>query len=120
MNNNDNKLKEMKNRLLLNFDCVSDGNNMLFVLRGGAKAHRKAIEKAFMAKDGFNVEVADKNVFYPSDQVNFPCGVGVSSLRSTKNGLLYMNRIHTSRDVIYQEENIEFFKNGAIELPTLL
>ena len=112
--------EEMKNRLLLNFDCVSDGNNMLFVLRGGAKAHRKAIEKAFMAKDGFNVEVADKNVFYPSDQINFPCGVGVSSLRSTKNGLLYMNRIHTSRDVIYQEENIEFFKNGAIELPTLL
>ena len=73
-----------------------------------------------MAKDGFNVEVADKNVFYPSDQANFPCGVGVASLRSTKKGLLYMNRIHTSRDVIYQEENIEFFKNGAIELPTLL
>lgn len=112
--------KEMKNRLLLNFDCVSDGNNMLLILRQGAKIHRQAIETAFAAKDGFNVEVADANVFYPSDQANFHCGVGVASLRSTKKGLLYMNRIHTHRDVIYQEENIEFFKNGAIELPTLL
>ena len=112
--------EEMKNKLLLNFDCVSDGNNMLFILSHGAKVHRQAIEKAFAAKDSFNVEVADSNVFYPSDQTNFYCGVGVASLRSTKKGLLYMNRIHTHRDVIYQEENIEFFKNGAIELPTLL
>lgn len=111
---------EMKERLLLNFDCVSDGKNMLFVLRKGAKAHRAAIEKAFAAKDGFKVEVADKGIFYPSDQVKFPCGVGVAALRSTKGGMLYMNRIHTRRDVIYQEENIEFFKNGAIELPTLM
>lgn len=112
--------EEMKNKLLLNFDCVSDGNNMLFVLRKGEIKHRAAIEKAFESKDNFKVEIADKNVFYPSDQVNFPCGVGVASLRSTKKGLLYMNRIHTSRDVIYQEENIEFFKNGAIELPNLI
>ena len=112
--------EEIKNKLFLNFDCVSDGNNMLFVLRKGAIKHRAAIEKAFESKDNFKVEIADKNVFYPSDQINFPCGVGVASLRSTKKGLLYMNRIHTSRDVIYQEENIEFFKNGAIELPSLI
>ncbi len=111
---------EMKNRLLLNFDCVSDGENILFVLRKGAKAYRAAIEKAFAEKDGFKVEVADKGVFYPSDQVKFNCGVGVAALRSTKGGLLFMNRIHTRRDVIYREENIEFLKNGAIELPVLM
>lgn len=112
--------KEMKQRLLINFDCVSDGENMLFVLRKGAKVHRTAIETAFAAKDGFRVEFAEKGVFYPSDQSNFPCGVGVAALRSTKGGMLYMNRIHTRRDVIYREENIEFLKNGAIELPALL
>ena len=109
--------REMKDKLLLNFDCVSDGKNMLFALRKGAKQYRAAIEASFEAKDGFSVDVAEKGVFYPSDQMQFPCGVGVASLRSTKGGLLYMNRIHTKRDVIYQEENIEFLKNGAIELP---
>lgn len=107
---------EMKNRLLLNFDCVSDGENIIFALKKGAKPYHQAIESAFEEKDSFKVEVADKGIFYPSDQANFPCGVGVAALRSTKKGLLYMNRIHTKRDVIYKEENIEFLKNGAIEL----
>lgn len=111
---------EMRNKLLLNFDCVSDGENMLFALRKNAKKYRAAIETAFEAKDGFKVDVADKGVFYPSDQMQFPCGVGVASLRSTKGGLLYMNRIHTPRDVIYREENIIFLKNGAIQLPKLI
>lgn len=110
----------MKERLLLNFDCVSDGKNMIFALKKGAKPYREAIESAFIEKDGFKVEVADKGIFYPSDQAQFPCGVGVAALRSTKNGLLYMNRIHTKNDVIYQEENIEFLKNGAIELVKIL
>ena len=112
--------KEMKNRLLVNFDCVSDGEHMLFVLRKRAKNHRKAIEEAFAERDGFRVEVAEKGVFYPSDQARVPCGVGVAALRSTKGGLLYMNRIHTRRDVIYREENIEFLKDGAMKLPTLM
>ncbi len=112
--------REMKNKLLLNFDCVSDGENMLFALRKNAKKYRTAIETAFEAKDGFRVDVADKGVFYPSDQMQFPCGVGVAALRSTKGGLLYMNRIHTRRDVIYCEENIAFLKNGAIELTKLI
>ena len=109
--------REMKDKLLLNFDCVSDGENILFALRKKAKNYRTAIETAFTAKDEFKVDVAHKGVFYPSDQMQFPCGVGVASLRSTKGGLLYMNRIHTRRDVIYREENIAFLKNGAIELP---
>ena len=31
-----------------------------------------------------------------------------------------MDRIHTKKDVIYREENIEFLKNGAIELTKLM
>jgi len=109
--------KEMKDRLLLNFDCVSDGETILFALRKNAKRYRPAIEAAFATTEKFKVDVADKNVFYPSDQMQFDCGVGVASLRSTKGGLLYMNRIHTPRDIIYREENIAFLKSGALELP---
>jgi hypothetical protein len=64
--------------------------------------------------------VASKWVIYPSDQRNFDLGVGVSALNKTKHGLLYMNKIHTKRDTVYDEENIEFLKNGAIELARII
>jgi len=111
---------EMKDKLLLNFDCVSDGEHILFALRKGAKEYCPTIKAAFPEKYGFKVEAADRGIFYPSDQVQFPCGVGVAALRSTQKGLLYMNRIHTKRDTVYCEENIEFLKDGALKLPELL
>ncbi len=105
-----------KNALLLNFDCVSDGNNMIFVARKGAHNAIEQIEAAFPSNESFSVEVVEKGAIYPSDQMNFKRGVGVAALNKTKRGLLYMDKIHTGKDRVYQEENIEFFKNGAIEL----
>jgi hypothetical protein len=107
----------MKDKLLINFDCVSDGDHMLFVLKKGSMPHAAAIERAFPSDETYTVEIATKGVFYPSDQANFPCGVGVAALNKTKRGnLLYMNRIHTKRDTVYNEKNIEFFVQGAVRL----
>ena len=111
---------QMKNKPLVNFDCVADGDHMLIMPRKCATVYCKVFETAFAEKDGFKVEVITKGTFYPSDQANFNRGVGVAALNSTKGGLLYMSRIHTSRDVVYREENIEFLKNGALKLIELL
>jgi len=46
----------------------------------------------------------------------FKCGVGVAALKRTAKGTLYMDRIHTKRDTVYQEENIEFLVDGCITL----
>lgn len=109
--------KVRKDTLLINFDCVSDGNNFLFVIKKNSTQYRQLLEECFAGGENMTVEVLEKGVFYPSDQANFKCGVGVAALKKAKNSnLLYMNRIHTKRDVIYQEENIEFLKNGAVEL----
>ena len=113
--------KAMKDRLLMNFDCVSDGTNLLFALRKPAKKFAPAIESAFPQNDEFLVEVTSKGVFYPSDQMNFPFGVGVAALKRTKRGnLLYMDRIHTPKDTVYREENIAYLTEGAIRLIDLL
>ena len=107
----------MKDKLLINFDCVSDGNHILFVLKKGAIPHAAAIERAFPNDETYTVEIATKGVFYPSDQANFACGVGVAALKKTKHGnLLYMNRIHTKHDTAYDEKNIEFLVRGALQL----
>lgn len=107
----------MKDKLVLNFDCVSDGNNILFAVRKGASAYVPALSKAYVSNEAYNVDIAAKGVFYPSDQANFKAGVGVASLKySKKLRTLYMDRIHTNRDVIFDEANIEFLTDGAIRL----
>ena len=115
--------KVSQSKLLINFDCVSDGDNILFVPKKGAYYATGMIEEAFSPTEKYegkySVEVA-KKAFYPSDQMNFNRGVGVSALNKTKSGILYMNKIHTKKDTVYNEENIEFLKEGAIKLAKIL
>lgn len=108
--------KVTQNTLLINFDCVSDGKNILFVLRKGAARYTEAVKTAFPSTETFAVDVVSKGVFYPSDQANFARGVGVATLKKTKGGLLYMDRIHTKRDTVYMEENIAYLTEGAVRL----
>lgn len=111
------KHKEIaKNTLIVNFDCVSDGKTILFVVNKGASTEIPLLEGSFISNDIFTVDIANKNVFYPSDQVSFKKGIGVASLKKTKKGTLYMDRIHTKHDTVFQKENIDFLVNGSIAL----
>ncbi len=108
--------KTMKNTLLVNFDCVSDGAHLLFVLRRGARPYEAVLQKAFSGDEAHTTETATGGYIYPSDQANFPCGVGVCALKQTKKGLLYMDRIHTKNDTVFCEENIQCLTAGALRL----
>ena len=110
----------MKDKLLINFDCVGEGEHFLFTLRKKAKDYDSLISDAYRPTDKFSTEVISKGFVYPSDQANFPCGVGVCSLNRSNHGILYMNKIHTSRDIVYKEENIEYLKDSSIRLVKIL
>lgn len=112
--------KVMKNKLLVNLDCVSDGNTMFFGIRKGARSFRKVLEESFRPNDLMEVVFAERGYVYPSDQANFPCGVGVAALKKSKSGLLYMDRIHTPKDTVYQEENIRYLVDGCIRLTDIV
>lgn len=108
--------KAMQNTLLINFDCVSDGNNMLFAVRKKAAPYAAALKAAYPVTDRYDVLVRTKGTIYPSDQAQFPCGVGVAALKKTRRGLLYMDRIHTARDTVFQEKNIVYLVEGSVRL----
>ena len=113
--------KAMKQKLLVNFDCVSDGDHMLFALRKGAASKKALFEEAFPSTDVIRTEILTKGVFYPSDQANFPVGVGVAALKKAKKlNLLYMDKIHTPKDTIYREENVTYLVEGAKKLLDLI
>ena len=109
-----------KNALVINFDCVSDGETMLFALKRTTVKYAELLEKAFISTQDVTVDIA-KKAFYPSDNVSFNGGIGVAALKKSKRfGMLYMDRIHTNKDVIYREENIRFLTEGAVKLAQLL
>lgn len=102
---------QMQDKLLINFDCVANGEHFVFIAKDGAlqKPEYALLCQAFETADPYTAS------FYPmqgsesnSDYKNFPCGVGCMACRKSKNGVLYTPYIHTSKDVVAKEENVDF------------
>ena len=101
--------------LVLNFDCVSDGSSIQFYPTKALKKDGAALERievAFLPQSGKTVEVVRGFGFYPSDNASFRRAAGVCALKKGKRLGWYMDRIHTGRDTVFQEENIALLTGG--------
>lgn len=108
------KKDNLKDKLIFNFDCVSDGDNILLVLNKTAMAkYGEAMTAAFPATEEKSVEVTTK-AFYPSDQANFPTNAAAAALNKHKRFGLYMDKIHTKHDCVFDERNIDFLTEGTL------
>lgn len=108
----------MKETLLVNFDCVSDGDAVCFFPNKKLKKQAKlltALEESFLPQGEKTVEVVRGAAHYPSDQSPFPYGVGVAALHGNRF-FQYLGRIHTGRDTVFEPENIELLRRGAVTL----
>lgn len=106
-----------KHTLVLNFDCVSDGNSIQFFPSKALKKDAAFVERlaaAFPAEGEKTAQVVTGFGFYPSDQKNFVNGVGVCALKKSRIFGYYMDRIHTKRDTVLEEENIRLLRDGVI------
>ena len=108
--------KVMADKLLVNFDCVSDGDHLMFILNKKAlPEYLEQLEGAFSGIEDKNILIeSGKGVYYPSDQKSFKKNIGVASFKKSKLGL-YMDRIHTPRDTVMDERNIEVLVDGTIK-----
>lgn len=106
----------MKDKLLINFDCVSDGDNIMLMLNKLAyPEYADAMKAAFEGVGDKAVLIENsKGTYYPSDQKNFKKNVGAAAFKKSKLGL-YMDRIHTPRDTVMDERNIEVLVFGIIK-----
>lgn len=112
------KYKNLLNdKLVINFDCVGVGNNIIFIAKPGAELHPlyKTLIQNFKSNNDYNV------LFYPikgslsnSDYKNFYNGVGVMACKKRKN-IYYTSKIHTNKDNEASSLNIEFIVNNIID-----
>ena len=111
--------KAKKETLNINFDCVSDGDSIQFFPGNRLRKDEKTLERietAFQGNMEKQTEVVRGFGFYPSDNASFKKGVGVCALKHKKIIGYYMDRIHTNRDTVLEEENIELLRQGALAL----
>ena len=108
--------KELNNKLILNFDCVSDGDHILLVLNKAArKKYGGRLETAFQSTAEKTVHLEkSSSAMYPSDQAGFPMSAAVAALKKLPLLGLYLDRIHTGRDRVFDERNIEFLCERTI------
>lgn len=100
-------------KLLLNFDCVGDGDHFLFVQNEQAeKLWQETLQQSILPDDTYQVVLDTKsNASHSSDHKHFPCGVAVSAMHDHPRLGLHFSRIHTHRDIILQKENIRFLQD---------
>ena len=107
-----------KTALVINFDCVGDGDSLQFF---PAKRLKKTelpqlLEESYLAAGEKTVEVVRGFGFYPSDQAKFHRGVGVCALKKSPVCGYYMDKIHTRRDTVLDEENVALLCSGTVRL----
>lgn len=105
--------KASDHQIVLNLDCVGDGDTMLMFPTKALKKDRRKLTSLYKACGYFgkkSLTVHERGFgIYPSDQMVFPYGVGICALNKNKHGL-YVSRIHTSRDTILEETNVNILR----------
>ena len=112
--------KEATNRqVVLNLDCVGDGDHILLFPTKKLKKDVSKLRPIYKCCGYFgekSVLVRDKGFsIYSSDQASFPYGVGIAAFHKSKAGL-YLSRIHTPKDTILEETNVNILRAAIISM----
>lgn len=112
--------KEVKDKILLNMDCVGDGKYVTFLSKKKAREDKvydvliEILEKKAKSHDVEFLNRKMKPMMFGSDQMHFDKGVGVCALRKSPLGM-YVARIHTPLDTRCREENIDYLVDSVGE-----
>lgn len=110
--------KELADKLLINFDCVSDGNYILLAVSKAARADMgPLINSCFESTDSKTVLLTkSEKTYYPSDQIGFKKTVVVAALKYKHFIGYYLDKIHTSKDTVFDKENIKLLCDSTLKL----
>ena len=104
-------------------DCVGDGENLLFFAN---KRTRElpcfpALESAMAEQRGRNFVMNQmEKCVYPSDQASFRHGIAVCACNRAKVIGYYCDKIHTKKDTICEQANLDFLAAGLADFTSRL
>lgn len=107
----------LRKKLLVNFDCVGVGENIIFIAKDEAIKHDlyENLKGYFVSNEIYNpLFFPYKGSFANSDFKSFDCSIGVMCCKKLKN-IYYTNKIHTNKDKVANKKNIEYIVENIIE-----
>ena len=111
---------ETDRQTVINLDCVGDGDHILLFPTKPLKKDRKKLAPIYKCCGYFgdkSILVRDKGFgFYPSDQMAFPYGIGVGAFHVKKNVGHFYSRIHTPRDTVLDQTNVNLLRAAIATL----
>ena len=111
---------QTNSQTVLNLDCVGDGDHILFFPSKKVKVDKTMMARLRLVNGRMKTKsllIHEKGMaFYPSDQASFPYGVGIAAFRKAKLLGLYCSRIHTHRDTILEQTNVNILRAAIISI----
>ena len=104
-----------KNKLVINLDCVGDGEHILFFAnrRTRALASFPKLEAAMASARGRHyIMNRMEKCIYPSDQSQFRHGIAVCACNRSPVVGYYCDKLHTRHDVVCDQANLDFLAEG--------
>lgn len=112
-------MEQTDKQIVLNLDCVGDGDIILFEPVKTLQTDTDTLEKiSAICKTVGNKELrlAQGPFTGSSDQKSFPKGVGIKALHYKKGVGLYCGHIHTNRDKKLDETNVNTLRAALITI----
>ena len=111
--------KETDRQIVLNLDCVGEGDEILLFPTKHLKKNRTKLKQIYYSCGYYgnkSILVWDRGAsLYPSDQMCFPYGVGIAALKRSKHGL-YLSKIHTSADTNLDTTNVNILRAAIVSM----
>lgn len=102
---------------MVNLDCIGDGDHLMLSANKGFRSDEAlytALKESFEDK-GSVLHVNAESTIYPSDQAGFKISLAVAALKKMRIIGYYMDRIHTPKDTVLREDNLERITDGLNE-----
>ncbi len=104
-----------QNTPVVNFDCVGLGDHFVVIEKEAFKEKKEyqAFKNAFSNLPNVHF-FSSKEAHANSDQASFKLGNAVMTVKQSKRGILYVNRIHTPKDTVVDIQNLTDLENASV------
>ncbi len=108
----------MKHKLLINFDCIADGDHILLAMTKAARSeYMQTLSACFQPKQDKSVLLTkSETTYYPSDQMGFKTAIAVAAAKRKPLIGYYISKIHTRADTCFDKTNIKLLSEGMLAL----
>jgi hypothetical protein len=108
------------NKIFVNYDCVAVGSNIILSIKKDVYSDNELnsiLTNSFITNNNFTFYLNQYTQFkMGSDYKVFRKSVGIVALKKNKVGVLYLNNLHSRKDINFDINNIDVLVDSNINL----